>query len=95
MAAIRQEVPGTLGRLVVEWRQTIAKKVKERVKRPVGRPSEKVENFHHCNGKTRDKAAALGMGFVLGGSGYTGSLSLEKNPLALSHHPLDREGVDS
>jgi SAM-dependent methyltransferase len=36
----------------------IAKKVKERVKRPVGRPSEKVENFHHCNGKTRDKAAA-------------------------------------
>jgi SAM-dependent methyltransferase len=36
----------------------IAKKVKERVKRPVGRPAEKVENFHHCNGKTRDKAAA-------------------------------------
>ena len=36
----------------------IAKKVKERVKTPVGRRSEKVENCHHCNGKTRDKAAA-------------------------------------
>ena len=38
----------------------IAKKVKERVKRPVGRPSEKVENFHHCNGKTKDKATEPG-----------------------------------
>jgi DNA modification methylase len=36
----------------------IAKDVKERVKTPVGRPSKKVENYHHCNGKTRDKAAA-------------------------------------
>ncbi len=36
----------------------IAKKVKEIVKTPVGRPSEKVEDFHHFNGKTRDKAAA-------------------------------------
>ena len=35
----------------------IAKKVKEIVQRPVGRPSEKVENFHHFGGKTRDKAA--------------------------------------
>jgi SAM-dependent methyltransferase len=36
----------------------IAKKVKEIVKTPVGRPSKKVENYHHFNGKTRDKAAA-------------------------------------
>lgn len=37
----------------------IAKKVKEIVRTPVGRPSEMVENFHHfANGKTRDKAAA-------------------------------------
>jgi hypothetical protein len=36
----------------------IAKRVKEIVRTPVGRPSEKVEKFHHCNGKTRDKAAA-------------------------------------
>jgi ParB family chromosome partitioning protein len=36
----------------------IAKKVREIVRTPVGRPSEKVENFHHFQGKTRDKAAA-------------------------------------
>ena len=36
----------------------IAKKVKEIVKTPVGRPSGKVENYHHSHGKTRDKAAA-------------------------------------
>jgi SAM-dependent methyltransferase len=36
----------------------IAQKVKEIVRTPVGRRSEKVENCHHCNGKTRDKAAA-------------------------------------
>jgi hypothetical protein len=38
----------------------IAKKVKEIVRTPAGRPSEKVENFHLFNGKTRDKAAAPG-----------------------------------
>jgi DNA modification methylase len=36
----------------------IAKKVKEIVRTPVGRPSEKVENYHRFSGKTRDKAAA-------------------------------------
>jgi DNA modification methylase len=36
----------------------IAKKVKEIVRTPAGRPSEKVENCHHFHGKTRDKAAA-------------------------------------
>lgn len=36
----------------------IAKKVMEIVRTPVGRPAEKVENFHHSTGKTRDKAAA-------------------------------------
>ena len=36
----------------------IAKKARQRVRTPVGRPSEKVENCHHFQGKTRDKAAA-------------------------------------
>jgi ParB family chromosome partitioning protein len=36
----------------------IAKKVKEVVRTPAGRPSEKVENCHRFPGKTRDKAAA-------------------------------------
>jgi hypothetical protein len=37
----------------------IAQKVKEVVWTPVGRPPEKVENYHHSHGgKTRDKAAA-------------------------------------
>ncbi len=37
----------------------IAKKVREIVRRPVGRPGKMVENFHHFqNGKTRDKTAA-------------------------------------
>ena len=37
----------------------IAKKVKERVKTPVGRPSSEMpENYRHFKGDTRDKAAA-------------------------------------
>src|SRR5262249_22027000 len=41
----------------------IAKAIRERVARPRGRPpqAEKVETFHHCDGKTRDKAAFFGL----------------------------------